>query len=234
MQKSMEEHQEEYRRQYRAVRPILEKHFASVDPQRIPGIIQLFLAEKEVALYESWNRDQQKNHLSRLRAQLRLAAESLSNIHPGVLVEVEANLTLPLEVLNGTYDRKTCAEEVFERAPSFAEVDTAKQVFRGLMSFSENIDKAIKYTQDELPVGIATGNRNIGAWKVVEAAVEVSRRYPDKMNVPKKMNGSGPLRRLLVDLFDLYNINANVDAAFNGWVEHIDRNREFLDLLPID
>lgn len=234
MQKTMEEHQEEYRRRFRAVRPILEKHFASVDEQRIPGMVHLFLAEKSAALYESWNFDQQQEHLTRLRAHLRQAAENLSNIHPGVLREVKLNLTLPLDVLNGTYDRKTCAEEVFERAPSFAEVDAANQVFQGLMSFAENIDKAIKYTQDELPVGIATGNRNIDAWKVVEAAVEVSRRYPDEMNVPKKMNGSGPLRRLLTDLFELYNINANVDAAFNGWLKHIDRNRESLELLPID
>jgi len=197
-------------------------------------MVQLFLAEKEVGLYESWNYEQQQDHLTRLRAQLRQASENLSKIHPGVLYEVELNLTLPLEVLNGTYDRKTCAEEVFELAPNSSEVDAAKQVFRGLLSFAENIDKAIKYTQDELPVGIPTGNRNIDAWRVVEAAVEVSRRYPDEMNVPKKMNGSGPLRRLLVDLFNLYNINANVDAAFNGWTKHIDRNRESLDLLPID
>ncbi|WP_263390354.1 hypothetical protein [Ruegeria marisflavi] len=234
MRNSMDEYQEAYLKRFCEVCPILEKHFASIDEQRISHLVHFFLAVKEAALYESWNFDQQQDHLTRLRAQLRQAAESLSKIHHGVLREVELNLTLPLEVLNGTYDRKTCAEEVFERAPSFAEVDVAKQVFRGLISFAENIDKAIKYTQDELPVGIATGNRNIDAWKVVEAAVEVSRRYPDKMNVPKKMNGSGPLRRLLVDLFDLYNINANVDAAFNGWAKHIDRNRESLDLLPID
>lgn len=234
MQQSVDQYEEKYTQKFLAVQPILEKHFPLVDKQRTPGIVHLFLAGKEVGLYESWNYEQQQDDLSRLRVQLRQASEILSKIHPGVLREVEVNLTLPLEVLNGTYDRKTCAEEVFELAPSSSEVDATEQVCRGLMSFAENIDKAIKYTQGELPIGIPTRNRNIDAWRVVEAAVEVSRRYPDEMNVPKKMNGSGPLRRLLVDLFNLYNIDANVDAAFNGWLKHMDRNRESLDLLPID
>ena len=230
----MDEDQEAFPVNFHQLRPILEKHFASVDGQRIPAVVHHFLAAKDSALNESWNVDQQRDCLQRLRAQLRRAAESLSKIQPCVLDEVEVNLTLPLEVLNGSFDRKTCDDEVFERAPSPAEVDAAKQVFRGLRSFAENIDKAIKYTQDELPDGIATGNRNIDAWRMVEATVEVIRAYPGNINVPKKMNGSGPLRRLMVELFELYNIDGDVDAAFNGWVKHIDRNRESLDLLPID
>ena len=234
MNHALEEYEEKYRQHFRGVRPIFEKHFPGVDRQKTPGLVHLFIAEKEVGLFENWNFKEQQRLLSSLRSTLQQAAEILPKIHPGIMREVSANLTLPLKVLNGTYDRKTCAEEVFDLAPSRDESSAASQVLEGLKSFSENLDKAIKYTQEELPVGIAVGNRNIDAWRVVEAAVEVSRRYPDEINVPKKMNGAGPLRRLLVDLFKYYNINANVDAAFNGWSKHIDRNRDLLDLLPIE
>lgn len=234
MGQSIDEYQEEYRQGFRAVRPIFEKHFPSIEDRRIVGIVHHFIAVKKVGLYENWNFEQQQELLTRLRAQLRQASESLSNIHRGILREVSDNLTLPLDVLNGNFDRKACPKEVLDLAPTRAEVNAANQVFQGLLSSCENIDKAIKYTQDELPVGIPVGNRNIDAWRVVEAAVEVSRSYHDVMNVPKKMNGSGPLRRLLVDLFEHYNINANVDAAFNGWAKNIDRKRDSLDLLPID
>jgi hypothetical protein len=234
MGQSVDDYNAEYRQKFRAVRPIFETHFPSVEERKIIDIVHRFTAEKAVGLYENWNYKQQQELLTKLRAQLARAAQSLSKIHKVVLSEVSVNLSLPLEVLNGTYDFKTCSQEVYDSAPTGKEVDEADQVFRGLLSLSENIDKAIKYTQDELPTGISVGNRNIEAWRIVEAAVEVCRTYPDLINVPKKMNGSGPLRRLLVDLFKHYDINSNVDAAFNGWEKQIDRKREFLDLLPID
>jgi hypothetical protein len=234
MGQSSDELNEIYRQTYTDVRLILEKHFPSVDVQKLPDLTHLFLAEKFAALYENWNYNEQQACLTRLRAQLQKASETLSKIHRAVMDEVSVNLTLPLLVLNGTYNRKTCAEEVFDLALGRAEVETAQQVFKGLLSFGENIDKAIKYTQDELPEGIFAGNRNIDAWRVVEAAVEVCRRYPDAINVPKKINGNGPLYHLLVDLLAYYKIKANVDAAFNGWAKHIERKRDSLDLLPID
>lgn len=234
MEKSIYNDEDTYRAAFRPLRAIFKAHFSSVDEKKIVDAVHFFTAVKESALYEAWNYEQQQELLKNLRRQLRQVSESLSKINTGILDEVYINLTLPLEVLNGTYDQKTCAEEVFDLAPSPAEVNEAQQVFKGLLSFHKNIDLAIKYTQDELPRGIPDRNRNIDAWRVVEAAVEVCRRIPNSINVPKKMNGSGPLRRLLVDLFEHYNINANVDAAFNGWVTHIENKRDSFDLLPID
>lgn len=223
-----------YRTNFRALRPIIDKHFAAFEPGKIAEMTHRFIAIEEVALYENWNYNKQQKSLSGLRAQLQKASEHLKVIHPVVLQELAANLTLPIVVLNGTEDRKSCAAEVFNLAPSMEEANAATHVLKGLLMYSENIDKAIKYTQDELPVGIAVGNRNIDAWKVVEAAAELIRTYELPILILKRMNGSGPMRRLLVDLFEHYKITANVDAAYNGWIKHIDRKREFLDLLPID
>jgi len=230
----IDEEDRDYQERFRAVLPIFEKHFSSIERRQIFGMVHHFTAVKQVGLYENWNFKQEQELLTKLRSQLQQASTSLSKIHKGVLERVSFNLTLPLEVLNGTFDEMTCAQEVYDQAPTSEEVKIATQVFHGLVSLGENIDKAIKFTQDELPVGIAVGNRNIDAWRIVEAAVEVNRRDPDVIFVPKKMNGSGPLRHLLKDLFEHYGINANVDAAFNGWLKHIDSKRESLDLLPID
>lgn len=233
MNQSNGEHEERYQEHFWELYPIFEKHFPRGDGRRIASMVHSFIAAKEAALCENWNYKQQQDYLTGLRSQLRQAVEILSKIHPEILSEVSGNLTLPLVVLNGTFDRKTCAKEVFDLAPSSADIKAANHVLKGLTSFSENIDKAIKYTQDELPVGIPVGNRNIDAWRVVEAAVEMCRHYPAEMTIPKKMNGYGPLRRLLQDLLDYYNLSANVDAAFNGWLKNIDRKRETLELLPI-
>jgi hypothetical protein len=221
------------RLQFKKLNEILKDHFPSVDEKKMPHEVHYFISEKDAALYESWNYDQQQDLLARLRGQLRQASDSLSKIQTNILYEVSTNLTLPLEVLNGTHDRKTCADEVFDLAPKRTEVEDADQVFKGLLAFGKNIELAIKYTQDELPRGISVRNRNIEAWRIVEAAVGLCRRNPDSIKVPKKINGSGPMRRLLINLFEHYNIDANVDAAFNGWAKHIDKKRESLDLLPI-
>lgn len=229
-----DEHEVAYRTKFRAVRPIIDKHFAAFEPDKIVEMTHRFIATEEVALYESWNYKKQLENLSGLRAQLQKASEHLKVIHPVVLQEVAVNLTLPIVVLNGSEDRKSCAAEVFNLAPSVEEANDAANVLKGLLKYSENIDKAIMYTQSELPVGIVVGSRNIDAWKVVEAAAELIRAFECPILIPKGMNGSGPMRRLLVDLFEHYKINGNVDAAYNGWIKHIDRKREFLELLPID
>lgn len=229
-----DEHEVAYRTKFRALRPIIDKHFAAFEPGKVVEMTHRFIATEEVALYENWNYNKQQKSLSGLRAQLQKASEYLKVVHPAVLREVAGNLTLPIVVLNGTENRKSCAAEVFNLAPSMEEANAATNVLKGLLKYSENIDKAIKYTQDELPVGIVVGSRNIDAWKVVEAAVELIRTYECPILIPKRLNGSGPVHRLLVDLFDHYKITANVDAAYNGWIKHIDRKREFLELLPID
>lgn len=234
MQSSDEEHDIAYRKKFLGVRPIIEKHFPAFEPKTISDMTHRFVSGEEVALQESWNYKKQQKALSQLRAQFRKANESLGEIHPVILQEINGNLTLPIDVLNGSKDRKTCDEEVFDFAPSSEEANAAANVLKGLLAFSEHIDKAIKFTQDELPVGIMVWNRNIVAWRVVEAAVELIREYKCALNVPDQVGTSGDMRRLLIDLLEHYKITGTADAAFNGWFEHIDSKREFLELLPID
>ncbi len=92
MDKSIDAYQGAYVQRFRAVRPIFEKHFHSVDTDRIPDLVHRFTAAKEVGLYENWNYEQQQELLTKLRAQLGRAAESLSKIHKVVLSEVSALL----------------------------------------------------------------------------------------------------------------------------------------------
>lgn len=230
----VDDEQEKYREQYWNLLPIFSKHFPKLSDRQKSDICHHYIAAESVALTESWNYQQQQDNLTRLRFHLRSAAENLSTMPGAILSELKTHLGMPLEILNGTYDRKTCDQAVFDMEPSHEDYLAAEGVLTGLVAFSENLDKAIKYTQEELPEGIPVGNRNIRAWRVVEGAVEASRNFPEDMNIPKRMNGSGPLRHLLLDLFEYHNIHSNVDAAYNGWLKNIDRKRESLDLLPID
>lgn len=228
------EYDADYQREFHAVRPIMEKHFSTLEPEKIPNLVHMFLAARSSALYEAWDYDAQQKLLTKLRKHLRAAARDLSKIEAAVVGEVQVNLTLPLEVLNGTVNRKTCSEDVFDRALSLSDSNIAGSVLVGLRKFEEHIDKAILYTQNELPTGIRRRNRNIKAWRMVECTVEVCRSYPGIIDVPRKLDGAGPLYRLLEDLFAHHNINANINRAFKSWFDHMDSNRESLFLLPID
>lgn len=118
-----DEHVVAERTKFRALRPIIEKHFVTFRLGKIVEMTKRFIAEEEAALYECWNYNKQQKCLSGLRAQLQKASEHLKGVHPGVLRELSTNLTLPIAVLNGTEDRKPCAAEVFNLAPSMEEAD---------------------------------------------------------------------------------------------------------------
>jgi len=227
--------EEEYRRNFHELRPILKEHFPKVGEQKLAFLIHKFISAYSSALYEAWDIGAEQENLTNFRKHLRKAAEAAKKINPNIKRELSINLSLPLTVLNGTYDRKTCDEKVFESAPDQEKVESIRQIFEILKESADTLDKMIIYTQKELPDGIPTRNRNIGAWRIVEAATEICLpSSPDLINIPKRMGPYGPLYRLLVDLFEYYGMNANVEGAFNSWVKGIHRKREFLDLLPID
>ncbi|MEH6478244.1 MAG: hypothetical protein V7727_21295, partial [Sneathiella sp.] len=52
MNQYIEEHRERHRKKFRELRPIFEKHFPTVDEGRIPGLVQLFMAEKNLLVRE--------------------------------------------------------------------------------------------------------------------------------------------------------------------------------------
>ena len=216
------------------VRKIIQKHFPNFAPSRIDGITGRFIAEREVGLYESWDYPKQQKHLSGLRLQLAKAAKHLAELHPHVRSELSLNVPLPLEVLNQKVVRRDYPEEAFLPARSVKHIDRAQHVFEDLLNFAENIDKAISYAQHELVEGIPVKNRNIDEWRVVEAAIDLIRSSGSNMNIPKRMNGSGPLWRFLSDLFQHYEKTGNVNAAFSGWLKNIDKKRETLQLLAIE
>ena len=224
----------EYKIKFWRVAPVLEKHFPNFPLKKIDGMTHMFIATEDVGLFETYDYNAQLKHLSQLRLYLGKISKHLEGLHHVVEMEVKANLSLPRTVLNGQHDRKTCAEEVFDTAPSPQDVEIARNALIGLKLMGDQIEQAIKYTEGDLPTGIPIRNRNIAAWKIVEAAVEVVRRYDCQVHIPKRMQGTGPMRRLLADLLDAHEIYCNVDAAFNGWLKHIDQKREDLDLLPID
>ena len=83
-----DEHEVAELAKFRAVRPIIEKHFAAFQPGKIVEMTKRFIATEEVALYECWNYNKQQKCLSGLRTQLQKASEYLKGIHPVVLQEV--------------------------------------------------------------------------------------------------------------------------------------------------
>lgn len=173
-----------YHANYIELKAVLKNHFSTDSNETLSSIIHFFIGAKETTQDEAWDINSEKENL---RSNLRKAAEAIKKIHPAIMYEISSNLTLPLEVLNGTYNRKTCDKEIFELAPSQEKVDSIKQIYLGLLEHSEALDKAIWYTLNDLSEGIPIRNRNIEAWKIVEGAVVTCRTYPGYINVPKRL-----------------------------------------------
>ena len=66
-----DEHEVAERTKFRAVRPIIEKHFAAFEPGKIVEMTHRFIAVEEGALYESWNYKKQQECLLKIRAASR-------------------------------------------------------------------------------------------------------------------------------------------------------------------
>lgn len=229
-----EEYEAAYSREYFAIEKIISQHFQSASPRRLNEMVHCFIAGKRAALLEVWNYKQEIDGLGALRLHLQKAVSSILDMHPLVFDEVKANFSLPIEILEGKYPWRDAPEEVYDTAPLHADTSAMADAVLHIAKFSHHIDQAIRFTQADLPEGIPRGKRAIPAWRIVEAAAELVRKFPGTFEVPSSMNGSGPMRRFLVDLFAHYDVRSNIDSAFNGWREHIDNNRENLKLLPID
>lgn len=222
----------EYRLEFQYLRPIFAKHFPKLDERKLFGIIHYYMACYENGLGEVWSYKNQQKHLSSLRSSLSRAASAINDIHDLVIREINGNLALPMEVLNGQCDCSNCPSSAFENA--IDETLSVKSTFKDLLDHHRRIDLAIKYTQDALPKGIPIRVRNMKAWTIVEAAAIVSRNYPEDMNVPSKTNSSGPFWKLLRDLFSHHSCSSNIDSTFNEWWLKLDSKRESFHLLPID
>lgn len=231
---SPEEYEEAYTVEYFAIEKIMSNHFPSATTETVGDMVHFFIAAKRAALMEVWNYKQEIASLGSLRLQLQKIAVTLLEMNPLIFDELKVNFTLPIEVLEGKIPWRTAPEELYDTAPTQVDTSAMADALSNIAKYANHIDQAIKYTQTDLPEGIPRGKRAIPAWRVVEAAAELTRAFPGTFDVPSSMNGSGPMRRFLVDLFVYYAVNSNIDSAFNGWREHIDSNRENLNLWPID
>lgn len=215
------------------IQPIFERHMATLGKEKTGGLARNFVIELDSALWEAWQYGEQQKLLQKLKHQVRILSEIVKAISPAAFQEIEADATVPRMILDGSYRPKG------DDDPKWLEGERplpAEVAIKGMYDLSENYEDlqlAIEATRQRLPRGIPTRNRNIDAWRVVEAAAYVCRHTPKTIRVPKSTNGSGPFYRLLVDLFSFYNITSEVNGAVRSWRTHIDNKRESLDLLPM-
>lgn len=107
-----------YQNRFHAIRPKFEEHVPSLSESKRYGMIHFYLATYNAGIGEVWNVDAEKDRLAKIRGHVRALKQDLKGLHPLLLDEIDLNLTLPTEVLGGRKDRKTCAETVFDAAPS--------------------------------------------------------------------------------------------------------------------
>lgn len=110
--------------------------------------------------------------------------------------------------------------------------ETAIVALENICEDPAELKAAIRLLNDALPAGVATRNRPMNDWAVIEAAAELCRARK-LMNVPNSLGTESPFHRLLEALFRVFPTQTTPVASFKGWKKHVDTKRENLDLLDM-
>lgn len=223
---------EEAKQMHRDVTAVLELHFSEFGLDRFQGMTDMLLSSYQVALAEMWCREDEQEKLAKLKHQIRKLSEAYASIHWLIQSELRLNATLPLKTVNGAY----VPSEEHEQTSVESDQHPPFLAMGALLTLNENFEDlfpAIEMTSRNMHEGIKYKKRAYEAWRLVEAAADLCRAYPNTINVPKGLNPTCRFRKLLADLFEYFEIEVTPEGAFKGWYTNVDSIREKLDLLPI-
>lgn len=217
-----------------ALLPVFERHFSHCKGFRPHWEVSRFLSAYDALMLDFWTGDKATASLNKLEVAIRNCAKAYAQLPELVRDELHGNAQQWDHFAKDRFLQKTKLNLVL--SAHVPECD-AEGVSSGLKSLAKNPDdflQAIDKTRSDLPEGIPTRNRGWQQWALIEATVQVVRAN-DAMNVPDYVDKSGDLYRLLNDVFAVFGIKIrSFRQIFESWRDHIDSNRENLDLLSID
>lgn len=213
---------------------VFKKHFAHCHSFQALGEASRFLGCYESWMMAFWTGDQARKELDKLEKALRQSVVAYNALPAAVRDGLHGNAQQWDYFAKDRFLASTNLNFIFVSDIPQSEAET---VSTGLNTFAENPDdflKAIEVTRKRLPEGIPTRNRAVQKWALIEATVELVRAH-EAMNVPKSIDQSGDLGRLLAAVFDVFGIKVNsFRQLFDSWREHIDSKRETFDLLSME
>lgn len=195
--------------------------------------IELVDTYEEVMLV-FWNRQQVQEVLDRLKRNLADITSAYGSLPTLVAEDLKLNATVCDDLRYDKFLKKTDLDVIFANMKPARSASIAIKALEPLAVHCSGLIEAIEMTRRELPQGMVTKNRqSFNQWALIEATVRLVRRY-NAMNIPNSMDQSGPLHKLLKEVFEIFGIKKNsFKRVFESWQMYIDGKLESYDLPSI-
>ena len=208
---------------------VFKEHIEPLERSRPNDDARHFVDEYEIFLDDFWTKQEAQTALGGLSRAIQYLCQAYE-IVPNLIRE-----DLVMEATGVDWERKerfqeqTTLDIEFKLSLPAPVSQEAVKALKTLVARKDGMFSTIDAIRKTLPEGIKTRNRPREAWAIIHAAVAVS-DGGTRIRVPKAIYKSGPMYRLLRDLFDLFRINITVGGAYNGWRTHIYGKCENFDL----
>lgn len=224
---------DEYWEIYHALVPILEAHFKGCEKFKADEQAHNFLVEYSQMRQNLWTREQAEEALDELRIAIVKLVDAYDMTPYLVLRELSVNHDEVLQKAKKEFMKTTKRDLFFWSMVDLPDVHKATTALKDLCDEREGLLSTIEMTRRALPEGFSTRNRPLQEWALIETCVCLVREF-DAMNVPKQVGRTGPLFRLLRDVFEVFGITkGDFTGVYRGWRDKVDGKFKGADLLTI-
>ena len=157
-----------------------------------------------------------------LLSEFRALMVRLDSIRTDLNEETSSLLFLVAELIDD--HRQEIRETDGASLPFYSDATSGLVNCWNFLNSREPVLQALRETENAISEAPSVGRKPVEAWSVVAAAAFVCRRYAHNIKVPRYMNNSGAFYRLLLDLFEVLDIDETPEGAFRGWSRYVGRH----------
>ncbi|MFD0980618.1 hypothetical protein [Tropicimonas aquimaris] len=224
---------DQYYEIYDRLVPVLNEHFKRCENFKAKEHAYHFLGDYYHIRMNLWSRERSSKALGDLRRAIVELIKAYENTPIPVRKELALNHEDIREEARNEFLKQHDRQVILPGAFDLPDVSKATSALKVLYEERKGLLLTIDKTQGALPEGFATRNRPLKEWALIEVSVRLVREF-DAMNVPHEIDRSGPMYRLLKDVFEVFGIRKDsLQGVYRGWREHMDGKFDIDDLLTI-
>ncbi len=231
--RSPDRESDEYQDRFHGIVRVFKEHFHHCPGFKDHQETHRFMAHYEAIRHDLWTKEYASEVLDDLKRAIVELIGAYRKVPKLVLDDLSLNDEKIQEIKEKRYWESNTTGYAFVSELPSAYAQEAADALATLYANHEDYLTSIGITRKGLPKGFSTRNRPLKEWALIEATVDVVRTH-NAMFVPKSMKSSGPLFRLLRDVFHIFGIEKDsFEGVYGGWKKHMDSKFENADLLPI-
>lgn len=215
---------EEFKESYEELRKIVRKHFSPFDGGKYilnyDTITDRIFYYQALSLTEYFDVEKAVDDLKTFKTGL-LRLKGIYDELPEGVHQIMSEKAFYSVFTRGEVIKpgEPSAEERFAQSPLYASFLLVSATLSMLPYYLPLIDKTIQASR----AGRKPGRKPMEAWRTVNAAATVCDVLQGTIRVPKRMGPSGPFYRLLIDLFDYFEIPEDPVNVARSWAKDVGR-----------